>query len=128
MRWASVISAITRNDPPDNAQMVTSNSNVRLSGPSHGVQPNSSALKEVSLRCWQLLCGADPLHAMVANQIDPGPGPGPGHQGGESGNEIQWFEEELRGAVGVGVFEGVAQFTFIGYRRLHSLRSRHGRQ
>ncbi len=52
MRWASVISAITRNDPPHNAQMVTSNSNVRLSGPSHGVQPNSSALKELSLRCW----------------------------------------------------------------------------
>ena len=50
---------------------------------------------------------------MVANQIDPGPG----HQGGESGNEIQWFEEEVRGAVGVGVFEGVAQFTFIGYRQ-----------
>ena len=52
-------------------------------------------------------------HAMVANQIDPGPG----HQGGESGNEIQWFKEEVRGAVGVGVFEGVAQFTFIGYRQ-----------
>ncbi len=124
MRWASVISAITRNDPPHNAQMVTSNSNVRLSGPSHGVQPNSSALKELSLRCWQLLCGADPLHAMVANQIDPGPG----HQGGESGNEIQWFKEEVRGAVGVGVFEGVAQFTFIDYRQLHSLRSRPGRR
>ena len=45
---------------------------------------------------------------MVANQIDPGPG----HQDGESGNEIQWFEEEVRGAVGVGVFKGVAQFTF----------------
>ena len=50
---------------------------------------------------------------MVANQIDPGPG----HQGGELGNEIQWFEEEVRGAIGIGVFKGVAQFALIGDRQ-----------
>ena len=58
-------------------------------------------------------------HAVVANQIDPGPG----HQGGELGNEIQWFEQEVRGAIGIGVFKGVAQFALIGDRQpLHCQR------
>ena len=60
-------------------------------------------LDEIAVRCE---------YPMVGNRVHPGLG----HQCGESGDEIQWFEQEVRGAVGIEAFQGVAQFAFMGDR------------
>ena len=46
---------------------------------------------------------------MVANQIDSGLG----HQGSESGDKIERFEEEVCGAVGIGVFLAAESFELV---------------
>ena len=53
MRFGSVISAITRNDPPHNAQIVTSNSKARLSRSAQlkRLERGESAVLAASLWC-----------------------------------------------------------------------------
>ena len=47
---------------------------------------------------------------MITGEIDPGPG----HQGDQPGDEVQWLENHLGGAVGVGCFELIAYLSVAG--------------
>ena len=56
-------------------------------------------------------------YAMIAGEVDSGPG----YQGDQLGNEVQWFEQDMGGAVGIA--RGVIGYLIAGHARDVSIRS-----
>ena len=52
-------------------------------------------------------------HTMESSQV----GPGLGHQGDQPGNEVQWLENDMRGAIAVRRLEFVAHMAIAGERQ-----------
>ena len=50
-------------------------------------------------------------YPVIADEVKPGSG----HQSGEFCEQIEGFEEEVCGAVGIGLFQRIAQLAFVGY-------------
>ena len=85
--------------------------------PGHGCALLSGCLLLCLLCCFDLFACASPgwcyqrpvfavgrEHPMKSGQVDSGFG----HQSNQPGDEIQWFEYDMGGAVGIGCFELIA--------------------